>query len=96
MDQVTELGLAYGINTPYTPFTFSSGDDDDGADDDDDAADDDDQPMAAEDGRGYDEAGAGGCSCVLGSFVTRDPAFLPLALGTLLWLVRGGLRRRTH
>ncbi len=45
VDRIIALGLAYGINTPYTPFTFDpQGDDDDDDDDtgDDDVGDDDD------------------------------------------------------
>ena len=79
VEQIMELGTAYGINTPYTKFSFAPDDTDDS--DDDDAA----APA---------DAGSSACACVLGEFMPRDPILPLLALGGLAWAVRSGRRRR--
>jgi Ca-activated chloride channel homolog len=81
VDEITALGEAYGINTPYTPFAFGSGDDDDWGDDDDYAP-----PADA-----YDEAAVGSvnaCACVVDAALTRHPTAAVLALLTLSLIVR--------
>ena len=104
VDQVTQLGLDYGINTPYTPFSFDSGDDDHGDDDDDDDAagtfDDDDDMGWGDDDAGVDYAatadeGAAGCSCTQPGITSIDPAFLPMAVLGLVLVLRGRSRARS-
>ncbi len=103
IDQIVELGTAYGINTPYTPFQFEpEGDDDDAGDDDagdddddvgdDDAADDDlggDDDMVDDDDHDGSEASA--CECQLG----RGSPDVAARLGIVLLLaVTAALRLR--
>ena len=88
VDRIIALGLAYGINTPYTPFTFEpEGDDDDDDDDatgdDDSYAGDDDQDAASEDMGSHD------CSCRLDGLV-RHRSLVGLALLTLVLARRRG------
>ncbi len=107
VDQVTQLGLDYGINTPYTPFSFDTGDDDGGDDDDayegddDDAQwgdDDDAADVYGDDDAGYavdDEAGGiAGCSCAQPGITSLDPAVVPMAILALVMVLRGRSRRR--
>ena len=87
VDQVTDLGEAYGISTPYTPFAFGGGDDDDWADDDDYAP-------PADAGGDYDEASLGSsnaCACVVDAALTRHPTASLFALLFVVLVVR---RRR--
>lgn len=91
VDRVTELGLDYGINTPYTPFSFESGDDDDYGDDDDAAWTGDDDDIAYADSA---EDQAAGCSCSQRGITQLDPALLPMAILGILMLLRGYGRRR--
>ncbi len=85
VDKVTELGLAYGINTPYTPFSFEpSGDDDD----DDDATGDDDDTYAADDDGDMSgpnaHKSADDCSCRLDGLVRHRSLVGLLLLAAIL------------
>jgi len=106
IDQIVEIGTAYGINTPYTPFQFDpEGDDDDDDTGDDDVGDDDggDDDVADDDTAGDDDTGAvedddmgggmdsAGCSCTVGGRTIDAGGLVPLALLGIAALLR---RRR--
>jgi hypothetical protein len=108
VDQITQLGLDYGINTPYTPFSFDTGDDDHGDDDDACEGDDDDSYWDDDDAGGeygdddsYSDMGddasasdAAGCSCAQPGVTSLDPAIVPMTILGLMMVLRGRSRRR--
>ena len=88
VDKITALGLAYGINTPYTPFSFEpAGDDDDDATGDDDTAGGDDDTYDGDDDMAPPidaDAGGSDCSCRLDGLVRhRSLAAMFLLAGVL-------------
>ncbi len=93
VDRVTALGLAYGINTPYTPFSFEpGGDDDDDDTGDDDTAGDDDATTGDDDmdAGGVDGGYSSDCSCRLDGLVRHRS----LAALAVLALILGHRSRR--